>query len=181
MKKILIICGIIFVIISIVACGGGGSVDTSKAEKIDNADTVDTEDTEDTEEIAEDKVFKIGEAIKLNNVSLTVTGIEKSKGNEYERKQGVEFVIVSLKIKNVGKDERVSYNPYDFKIENSKGTLTSEGYMSDLETLNSGELAPGGEVSGKLVFEAPENDPKLTLEYEENMFTDDVIRVALNH
>lgn len=175
-KKVLVICAIIFGIINVIACASGSKPDSSEAEKISTSG----EKTNNTEKPA-DKLFKINEEVKLDNAVLVVTGIEKSKGNQYERKAGTEFIIVSLKIKNAGTKDRISYNPYDFKIENSKGTLTSEGYMSDLDTLNSGELAPSGEVSGKLVFEAPENDPKLTLEYQPSFWNDSVIRVALNY
>lgn len=175
MKRILIICAIAFGIITIIACGGAG-VDSSKAEKVGE----NTESTDATTETEVDQIFKIGEAIKLGNAELTVLGMEKSKGGQYdEKKPGMEYVIVNVKVKNMSEKERVRFEALDFKIENSKGQINNRAYLSTIETEDI-ELAPNAEITGKIPFEVPIDDPKLTLEYQENMFLDDVIRVALN-
>lgn len=178
MKNKLITIGIILGVLMILACGN--TVDTSKAEKVDNVNVSDSKSTDVGTEKQTDKVFKINEEIKLDNAILTVTGIEKTKGAEFDQKQGIEYVIVSFKLKNVSKTERVSYSTTDFKMENSKGILQSDAFLSTLEDFKDGELTYNGEFSGKVVFESPINDPKLTLEYQPNMFDEKVIRVALN-
>ena len=175
MKNVLITIGIIFVIINVIACSGAG-VDSSKAEKV-----ADGSSTYTTTEKPVDQVFKVGEAVKLGNAELTVLSMEKTKGGQYdEKKPGMEFIIVNVKLKNVSKNERVRYDPLDFKIENSQGVLNDHAYLSILEQ-DSSELASGAEITGKVAFEVPIDDKKLTLEYRENMFLDDVIRVALNY
>lgn len=179
MKKYLIIIGVIFGIINIIACGN--TVDTTKAEKVDNFDIESDAETENEDTETEEKVFKIGEEIKLDNTLLTITGIEKTNGAEYDRKSGIEYIIISFKLKNVSKKERVSYSTTDFKMENSKGILQSDAFLSTLEDFDDGELTYNGEFAGKVAFESPVNDPKLTLEYQPNMFEKQVIRVKLNY
>lgn len=178
-KNMLIIAIIVTIVMSCTACTS--TVDTSGAEKVN--DTVDsaTDNITATEEKAVDKVFKVNEEIKLKNTLLTVTAVEKQKGNEYEAKPGIEYIVISVKMKNASVKERISYNSLDFRIENSKGVLTDESYLGDVETLDCGDLTPSGEISGKIVFEVPENDPKLTLEYQPSWLSDSVIRVALNY
>ena len=67
-----------------------------------------------SEKVDTSKAFGINEAVKYNGLELSVTKVEKSSGKEYEKpKDGMEFVIVTVKYKNVG-DEKISYNPYDF-------------------------------------------------------------------
>lgn len=177
MKKILITCAIIFGIINIIACSGAG-VDSSKAEKVG---TTSKEKAANTESKEKDKVFKIGEEIELGNVSLTVLSMAKVKGGEFdEKKADMEFIAVNVKLKNVSKSERIRFQSYDFKIENSKGVISDKAYLSTVKETEDVELASNAEVTGKIPFEVPINDNKLTLEYKPNMFLDDVIRIALN-
>lgn len=119
------------------------------------------------------KVFKVGDVVKYNDIELSVTKIRTTKGGEFDSpKDGCEYVIATVKYKNDRK-ENVPYNPYDFKMKNSKGQITDIGYVSDTNKtqLNSGNLAPGGEVSGDIAFEEPIGDKGLVLQYTGNIFT----------
>jgi hypothetical protein len=61
-------------------------------------------------------------------------------------------------------------------MQNSKGQITDMGLtIVDQDTsLQSGDLAPNGEVEGTVTFEEPINDPELTLLYQPNIFGEDV-------
>lgn len=135
------------------------------------------------EQVDTSKVFGINEPVKYKGLELSVTKVEKSSGKEYEKpKDGMEYVIVTVKYKNTG-DEKISYNPYDFKMLNSKGQITDQAFTTiDSNTaLSSGELAPGGEISGTIAFEQPKGDTGLKLQYTGNWFSSDAdIEFALN-
>lgn len=129
-------------------------------------------------------VFGVNQAVVKNNVELTVTKVKKSSGSEYDKpKSGMEFVIVTVKYKNTSSDEKVSYNPYDFKMKNSKGQITDQTFTTvnqDTE-LSSGDLAPGGQIEGTIAFEQPKGDKALVLQYTGNIFkTDSEIDFKLN-
>ncbi|MBQ2775230.1 MAG: DUF2116 family Zn-ribbon domain-containing protein [Clostridia bacterium] len=123
----------------------------------------------------ENKVFGVNEAVTYKNIEMTVTDIKKSNGTEFDSpKSGMEYVIVTVKYKN-NSSSTVSYNPYDFKMKNSKGQIVDHTFTTvDNDTsLLSGELAPGGEISGTVVFEQPINDSDLILQYFYNMLDSD--------
>lgn len=132
----------------------------------------------------EQTVFEVNQPVQKNDVELTVTKVEKSNGTDYDKpKSGMEFVIVTVKYKNIGSKDTVSYNPYDFKIKNSKGQITSQSFtLVNTDTaLSSGDLAPGGEIEGTIAFEQPADDAALVLQYTGNIFkTDSEIDFKLN-
>ena len=133
------------------------------------------------QEEEKDKIYKVGDVVQMNDKELTVLKIEKSNGNEYSSlKSGEEYVIVSVKLTNAGKEE-ISYNPYDFEMSNSKGQILQHSYSNIHEDteLHSGELEPGGTVEGTVLFEQPKDDEKLQLQYTVNFWRDRVIRVDL--
>jgi len=88
----------------------------------------------------------------------------------------MEYVIVTVNIKN-NSDDKISYNPLDYKMQNSKGQITDMTFTTvDSKTaLSSGELAAGGEVEGTVTFEQPKDDAGLVLIYQSNFFNDNEI------
>lgn len=135
------------------------------------------------EQVDTSKVFGINEPVKYKGLELSVTKVEKSNGDDFDKpKDGMEYVIVTVKYKNAG-EEKISYNPYDFKMLNSKGQITDQALTSvDSSTsLSSGELAPGGEISGTIAFEQPKGDAGLKLQYTGSWFSSDAdVEFALN-
>lgn len=112
---------------------------------------------------------------------LTVTKVEKSAGGDFDKpKDGHEYVIVTVEINNAG-DENISYNPFDFKMSNSQGQIVDQAFTTvDTNTaLQSGELAPGGKVSGTIAFEQPAGDTNLQLQYTPSFWSDKTIKVNL--
>jgi hypothetical protein len=127
------------------------------------------------------KTFKIGDVVALGNINLTVSKIVRSNGSEYEKpKAGNEFVIIYVKIKNIDKGT-VSYNPFYFKLQNSKGQVTDTAItiINTDTALSSGDLITNGEIEGSVVFEAPKGDKGLILRYEDNIFTSDS-KISIN-
>jgi Domain of unknown function (DUF4352) len=156
------------------------SNDEEHSTKVDKVATTEAADTKEQED-EKDKVYKVGDVVQMNDKELTVLNVEKSHGNEYSSlKSGDEYVIVSVKITNNSK-EKISYNPYDFEMSNSKGQILQQSFSSIHEetALHYGELVPGGTVEGTVVFEQPQNDKKLQLQYTVNFWRDRMIRVDL--
>lgn len=134
----------------------------------------------------EDKLkdsYAIGETVKYKGIEMTVTKIEKSQGTEYDKpKDGKEFVIATISIKN-NANEKLSYNPLYFKMQNSSGQIEDEAFstVNQDTALKSGDLATGGNVTGTVIFEEPVNDKGLLLQYQDNIFSKDVkIQFKLN-
>ncbi|WP_205693971.1 DUF4352 domain-containing protein [Clostridium prolinivorans] len=173
---VLVVIGIIG---SLGSNGGGNSSatnDTSKPATSSSAKQADTKKEEPKE------FYAVNEDVKLNDAVVKVTKVEKSNGSDYDKpKDGMEFIIVTVSIKNDGKNE-ISYNPFDFKMQNSKGQITDQAFttVNTSTQLNSGNLAAGGEVTGTIAFEQPKNDSALVLKYKGNMFSNKEIKIKLN-
>lgn len=82
--------------------------------------------------------------------------------------------MVTLKIENKS-EEDISYNTFDWKMENFKGQLSEEVFsIIDSDTsLDEGELKQGGSVKGTIVFEEPKKDNGLKLHYYGNILSDE--------
>ncbi len=170
----------LIVIIVIIAFASAGDDDDEVAdgpEKVESEET-EGETEEEKEEDIENTEFGVGEKVKLDGQVVEVTEVEKSQGDDFESpSEGNEFVIVHVAIENNGEDE-ISYNPFNFKMKNSDGQIEDEGMLIvDSDTsLSSGDLAPGGNVSGTLSFEQPKDDDGLELIFEPGFWgTDEIV------
>lgn len=150
-----------------------GSTDTAK--KV--GDTATTKEGAKSTETTLAQIYNIGDSVELKGAAITVKSFEKSNGSDFDKpKDGMEFVIVTINIKN-NSDKKISYNPLDYKMQNSKGQITDMTFTTvDSKTaLSSGELAAGGEVEGTVTFEEPKDDSGLVLIYQSNFFNDNEI------
>lgn len=169
-------------LIVIIAMFTGDDDSVDGPQKVDNdeeeqADNDDKQDEETKEEEIEDTEFGVGEKVELDGQVVEVTEVEKSQGDDFEKPaEGNEFVIVHVSIENNGDDE-ISYNPFNFKMKNSNGQIEDQGLIIiDSDTsLSSGDLAPGGNVSGTLSFEQPIDDDGLQLIFEPGFWSTDEI------
>lgn len=111
----------------------------------------------------EDLTPKVGATIKLGDREFTVNSVKREKSIGYSSpKANKEYVVVNVTIKNLGKDE-VTYNPFDFKVQDANGAQETETFATLDDSLNSGTLAPGGKVTGSIPFEVPEGDKALLI------------------
>ncbi|CEG25768.1 DUF4352 domain-containing protein [Bacillus sp. B-jedd] len=168
----------ISVMFALAGCGAD-----EKPEKVSQAAGTSTGEEKGTAK--EDKpvkeVFAVGEQVKLGDNILTVSKVAKSNGNDFDKpKAGHEFVIVTVEINNSG-NENIAYNPFDFKMANSQGQIVDQAFTTvDSDTaLQSGELAPGGKVTGTLSFEQPAGDKGLQLHYTPDFWSDSTIKINL--
>lgn len=172
---------VLIVLVAIVIIGGilGGGSENGPT-KVSDADSMASGEVSD---VAKD-TFSVGETVKLKNLELTVTKVEKSAGKDYFKpKEGMEYVVVTVKYRNIGDRDTISYNSYDFDMQNSKGQITDPTIFTiDGDTaLGSGNLAPGGEIEGTIAWEQPIDDPSLVLHYTGNIFlTNSKINFKLN-
>lgn len=155
---------LVFVLIGIIAsaANGGGKNSGTISNGTNTSSTQNSKQEEKTE-------FKVGETATFDNKSITVTDVQRNydTGNPYAQPEsGKEFVIVTVQINN-SSDSTLDYNTYEFKMQDSNGVQQSEAIMALSEgKLNSGSLAKGGKVTGKLAYEVPKGDAGLKLLYQ---------------
>lgn len=101
---------------------------------------------------------KVGDVTNLGDREFTVNSVKRTNTLGYSTpKSGKEFIVVNVTIKNLGTEE-VSYNPFDFKVQDANGAQESTTFASLDDNLSSGTLASNGKVSGSMVFEVPKGD-----------------------
>lgn len=162
--------GIVLIIIIGAAVGGESEKPTAKTDSSSGDNT-----TEKNEKVEEKTEFSQGETVSFKGVDFTVTNVKKSAGSEFDTpKEGHEYIIVSIKIENKS-EEKISYNPFDWQMENSNGQEEATTFTTiDSDTaLSSGDLNVGGVVEGTLAFEQPEGDAGLKLNYYANALFDE--------
>ena len=159
----------VLVVLVLIGIGGASSSNNSTntaANTNGNSSQSESKPDEKTE-------FKIGEAATFDDKSITVTDIERNydTGNQFLKPEsGKEFVIVTVNIVNNG-DSTLDYNTYEFKMQDSNGVQQSEAFSALTEgKLNSGSLAKGGKITGKLAYEVPKGDAGLKLLYQNFSF-----------
>lgn len=173
---------VIAAVVIIGVAGSGEPDNDNSAVETNNTNSSSTSVTSNNSKEEVKEVYLVGEEVKLNDNILIVNGVEKSSGSEWDKpKEGNEYVIVNVTIKNGGKSE-ISYNPFDFSMQNSKGQITEQAFttINTDTSLSSGQLASGGEISGTIAFEQPIDDAELTLKYKSNMFSSKEVKVKLN-
>lgn len=120
-------------------------------------------------------VFNINETAVYEDVHYTVTNVEYSNGDDWDKPaDGKNYVIVTVKIENKS-GEKIAYNSLDWTMLNSEGQEDDETFSTiDSDTnLSSGDLAAGGSKTGTLVFEEKKDESSLKLLYYSDMFFDD--------
>ncbi len=111
--------------------------------------------------------YAVGDTIKISDYTMTVNKVERNWQSpaDYDTPEsGKEYVLAEVTITNEGQSS-ISYNTFDFKMQDSDGVQKSEAITMSDNKLNSGDLAPAGKVTGNLVFEVPKDDAGLKLLY----------------
>lgn len=118
--------------------------------------------------------YALNETAEIEGVKYTLTAVERNSGFSYNTPEsGKEYVIVTVSIEN-GSEDKVDYNPYNFKMLNSQGQEIDNAFVVDLDNqLDSGELTPGGSITGRMCFEEPAGDTGLKLNYYDNIFNEE--------
>lgn len=140
---------------------------------MDNGTATNTSGNASTAKQDEKTEFAVGETATFDDKSITVTEVQRnySTGNQFAQPEsGKEFVLVTVAIANNSKNS-MDYNTFEFKLQDSNGVQQSESFTALSEgKLNSGSLAAGGKVSGKLAYEVPKDDAGLKLLYQNFSF-----------
>lgn len=124
--------------------------------------------------------FKIGETAATKKVKATITEMEKSEGDEFNKPaDGHEFVLLHMTIENVSDQEIVvssmlSFNAYvdDNAInENLAAQISKDG----AKTMD-GTIAAGKKLTGTLAYEVPKDWKKLEIHFKPDQFSDTTIK-----
>lgn len=126
--------------------------------------------------------YKIGQAIKINDISMVIDKIEISNGTKTDRPdEGTEYLIVTVTIKN-GNKSKIHYDDNDFQIQDSSGGINNSVIttMNAYQTFKSGTLPPNGDVTGTMTFLPVNGATGLSVNYNGDIFGHNIIHFKLN-
>lgn len=106
------------------------------------------------EEKTEDKVYKIGDTIKVNDLQITVTGASYTDPEEYTEPTNGKVLTIELATENQG--ESAYIDSTEFNLYDSEGNQL-EQYFGYMDTGISGDINKGKKLAGKLYFDVPES------------------------
>ena len=171
---------VLIIVFGAFASGSDDENDTGPTKVDNDTEIVDEDNTDEEvsdEEEIENSEFAVGEKVEFEGQIVEITDVEFSNGEDFDTPaEGNEYVIVHVRIENES-DEKISYNPYNFSMENSNGQIENQSFtIIDTDTaLSSGELRGGGNVEGTLVFEQPIDDGGLKLIFEPSFWSADEV------
>lgn len=161
----------VWVLIIIIIGGIGGAAGGNKSDSPTSTTSGNT--TAETKTADSKMEFAVGETASFDDKSITITNVQRNydTGNQFAQPEsGKEFVLVTVEIANNSKSS-MDYNTFEFKLQDSNGVQLNESFTALSEgKLNSGSLAPGGKVTGKLAYEVPKDDAGLKLLYQSFSF-----------
>lgn len=175
-KKILMGLGIFFVVIVIIGMASGPSKKTSNEPvKVES-----TQGSGQAQETPKPTEFKVGDVIKMGEREFIVNSAKRmSQIGQYQTaKAGKEYIVVNVTIRNGGTSE-ISYNPFDFKVQNSNGAQEDQSFAVLDDPLRSGTLIGGGNVTGSIPFEVTQGDSNIKLIFQPSVWSKEKIVVAL--
>ncbi|PZS32772.1 MAG: hypothetical protein DLM61_06315, partial [Pseudonocardiales bacterium] len=94
----------------------------------------------------DDTVAKAGDAVNKDNLVLTTTVIKKGDSTFGK-------TLCSTMTYQNNQKGPVSFNAFDWKLQDPNGTILTTTIGGSDNTLNSGDLAPGGKVTGDVCFD----------------------------
>lgn len=186
MKSWLIPVGIIIIILfATVSFLGNNSKSTSTsntAKKIGEA-TAPTSQTEQQEDNAQ-KEFNVLDKIDFEKRILTVNSVQRnyveSGEYPYTPEEDQEFILVNVTIEN-NSNKPISFNVFDFQIENSSGVRTSFGVVGKVkDEFHSGDLAIGGKITGNIGYKVKKNEKGLKLLFKPSFLSDKEVKILLD-
>lgn len=150
-----------------------GDAEKATKEKTATSERAETE-TDEASASADAKVG-VGDTVKADDVELTVTDVKKGVGqvgtSGYNKKPQGEFIIVTVKVKNTGKQEILAASS-DFTLVGEDGAeySTSDDAWLEDGVLSFESVNPGNSFTGKLVYDVPKGTKVPTLQMTPSWF-----------
>lgn len=160
MKKTIALLLACFLLLGLNACDSEPSL-------VGSADTPNTNSNNATE--AEEKVFKLGDSVELDDVVVTFIDVTESKGSNYNKPaEGNVFVLCEFEIVNNSSEElnvssMLSFEAYcdDYSCDTSLNALMEKGNKEQLD----GTVAAGKKMKGVVGYEIPSDWKELEVQY----------------
>lgn len=127
----------------------------------------------------EEKVFKLGDTVELNDIVVHFKDVIESKGEKFAKPEdGNIFVLCEFEITNNASEElsissMLSFEAYcdDYACEYSLSALMAKGNKDQLD----GSVAAGKKMKGVIGYEIPSDWKELEIQFTPDILSSDKI------
>lgn len=148
-KKLLGVLGAVLIAGGLAGCG-------TTVEDVSGDQPKKEEAKADKQEEAKDKVYKIGDTVKVDGVEITLTGASFTDPAEYSPSENGKVLTIDVAVTNSGDSEAMVDNT-DFSIYDAEGNKLSDYYGYDQMAI-SDTINKGKKLQGKLYYDVVEQD-----------------------
>jgi hypothetical protein len=99
-----------------------------------------------------DTAANAGDAVTVDNVTTTTTPLFGTSSF------GSSYLCTTVTIRN-DSDSQADFNVWDWKLQDPNGAIRNSSFTGTENQLQSGEVAPGGAVTGDVCFDSPQGSP----------------------
>ncbi|PGM50852.1 DUF4352 domain-containing protein [Bacillus thuringiensis] len=147
MKKFLF--GILAAIALVVIIGACSDSSVEKVEKVDGGKTTETK----KEDKKEDKVYNVGNTVKIGGVEYTIATAEYITPDQYSQPENGKVLKIHVKAINNGDNQELVYSG-NFNLYDTNGSQMKEFYGAGSPL--SGDLNKGKSIEGDIFFDVKE-------------------------
>ena len=178
MKKILSVVMACILLLGLCAC-------SSEPTLVGTTPTGSNTGTE-TPTTSNDKVFKLGDSVELNDIVIKFVDLTESTGAQFSKPaEGNVFILCEFEITNNSKEElavssMLSFEAYcdDYACEYSLSALMAKGNKDQLD----GSVAAGKKMKGVIGYEVPTDWKELEIQFTPDILsTDKIVFVTTNN
>ncbi len=155
---------VIIVVVAGVALFGNAAVEVGKA--------IENYSQEQQAKIDAKKDFAKGETAVFDDLEVTVNSVTRdyTPDNEFaQASAGNELIVVNVTVKNVGDDSTYA-GPFSFNLNSGGLSIAASLFASAEPELASGDLSPGAEITGNVVYEVTKDAENLKLQREVTVY-----------
>ncbi|MCM3639657.1 DUF4352 domain-containing protein [Priestia aryabhattai] len=145
---------VFFGIGAVVLAGGILAGCSDSVEDVSSSKPAKQEAKKESTQDAKDKTYNVGDTVKVNGLSVTITKASYTPAQEYTPAEKGKVLTLEVATENGGDDsafiDNTEFNIYD------KGGNQLEQYFGYDDLAISGDVNKGKKLSGKLYFDVPE-------------------------
>lgn len=133
---------------------------------------------------SEDKVYSVGDQVKMGDIILTVNDVKVSGGSQFSKpSEGNKWINMNITLENTGSDQEYITTMGQMYLVDADGNQYSIAVTDKLlESPNNsldGAVVAKAKKTGWVGFEAPKATKELTYRYNASFWNDKAILVKL--
>lgn len=124
------------------------------ATEVEEVDSEGAKTEQKAEEKAEDKVYKVGDTVKVNDLSISITNASYTDPEQYT--EAVNGKVLTLEIATENTGDSAFIDSSEFNLYDAEGNQLDQ-YFGYMDMPISGDINKGKKLAGKLYFDVPES------------------------